>query len=96
MEEGLWEGGGTEGGRASSLFLVLCRRGVLIVSLSCGLVVGLSFCVPIVWSSSRIVIVLAWRVVVPCAWDRGVVWSSCGLAWSSSGWWWPRLRVLVV
>ena len=50
------EGGrGTEGGRASSLFVVLCRRVVLVVPLSCGLVVVPSFRVVIVLSSSRIV-----------------------------------------
>ena len=88
--------GGTEGGRASSLFLALCRWGILVVSLSCGLVIMLSFHLPAVLSSSHIVTVLVWRIVVPCAWDRGVVWSSFGLAWWSSGWWWRHLHVVVV
>ena len=98
------EGGrGTEGGRASSLFVVLCRRVVLVVPLSFGLVVVPSFHVVIVLSSS----VLS-RVIVAWAWDEGVVWSSCGLVWSwgglavvsSSGGgrvaWWCSGRVVVV
>ena len=56
MEEG-WRGGsGTEGGRALSLFIVLCCWVVLVVSLLCGLIVMPSFCVLIVLSSSCIVV----------------------------------------
>ena len=50
------EGGrGTEGGRASSLFIVLCRRVVLVVPLSCGLVIMPLFHVVLVLSLSRII-----------------------------------------
>ena len=48
-EGGQMEGGrGTEGGRASSLFVILCRWVVLIMPLLCGLIVVPSFCVLIV------------------------------------------------
>ena len=84
MEEGWWEGGGTEGGRRDR------GREGLVVSLSCGLIIVLTFRVPIVLSSFR---VLVWRIVVPCAWDVVVEWGGgVVFAW----WWWCRLCVVMV
>ena len=70
MEGGTKDGGreegwkGEEGGRASSLFIVLCYQVVLVVSLLCGLVVMPSFCVLVVLSSSCFVTVLLSCIIV--------------------------------
>ena len=80
------EGGKMNGGRvwswASSLFIVLCRHIVLVVSSLCGRVVVPLFCVLVVVSSSH-VHRLSWAchivvmvVVVWCG-RRVVVWSWC-------------------
>ena len=68
MEEGM-EGrgikrGGRDGGRALSLFVMLCRRAILVASFLCGLVVVRSNYVLIVVLLSHIAVVLSSCVMV--------------------------------
>ena len=98
MEGGGMEGRGMEGGKmnggrvwswASSLFVVLCRHVVLVVSSLRGRVVVPSFCVLVVMSLSCIVVVAHTLFVMGVSHCGH---GGCGVVWSS--WLWSGLVVV--